>query len=493
MKTYADIKSYVQKIADINGAAAVLSWDKEVNLPPGGAGVRSRQMATLSSLSHERTINPQLIENIDRLLQENSLAEGERINLIRLQEDIKKQTKFSAAFVEKMSLAVSKGYHAWLEARQKSDFSIYKIALDEVIELKKESIEIIGYKAHPYDALIDDYEPGMTVQTLDRVFDQVKNELVPTLQHFASKSQPDDAFLKKYFKESDQWEFGIQVLTRMGYDFNCGRQDKSPHPFSISFGSTDVRVTTRVDDHNYAYMLWSTIHEGGHALYEQGLKASEYGMPLGQAASLAIHESQSRLWENHVGRGLPFWEYYYPELCRKFPRQLKDISVEQFYKAINKIESNLIRTEADELHYHMHVLIRYEIEKLIVTNQIKTDDLPSLWNELYSKYLNIQVPNDAQGVLQDVHWAFGSIGYFPTYSLGSFYAAQFYAHAEKSIDDLDGKIRSGQFKPLLTHLRKNIHQHGRRLYSEELCKEVTGETLDLKYFMDYVKNKFGSM
>jgi carboxypeptidase Taq len=493
MKSYTDIKEYVQKTADINGAAALLSWDKEVNLPAGGAAIRSRQMATLTSLSHERTIHPQLIENIERLIQENNLSEDERMNLMRLQEDVTKQTKFSAEFVEKMSVAVSAGYHAWLEARKKSDFSIYQDNLHHLIELKKESAEILGYDLHAYDALIDEYEPGMTVDVLDRVFTQVKEELVPTLHEYAARAQPDDQFLQEYYKESDQWDFGLQVLTRMGYNFNCGRQDKSPHPFTISFAPSDVRITTRVDLHNYAYMLWSTIHEGGHALYEQGLPESEYGMPLGQAASLAVHESQSRLWENHVGRSMEFWQYYYPELQHKFPRQLKDISVEQFYKATNKIAPNLIRTEADELHYHLHVLIRYEIEKLMITDEVSTKDLPAVWNELYAKYLNMKVPNDAEGVLQDVHWAFGSIGYFPTYSLGSFYAAQFYAKAQESIKYFDKNISSGQFNPLLKWLRENVHQHGRRYESEALCKKITGEPLDLKYFMDYVTNKFGAM
>ena len=492
MKTYNEIKNYVQKIADLNGAAAVLSWDKEVYMPSGGAAARSRQVATLSSLSHSQFTNPQLLENINRLLQLNELNADERINLIRLQRDINIQTKFTTAFVEKMSMAVSRGYHAWVGARQKSDYSQYQEALQDLIELKKESIKILGYKDHPYDAMVDQYEAGMTVKVLDRVFNQVKSDLVPVIHTLSSQPQPDDAFLRDFYNEKDQWAFGLNVLRRMGYDFNCGRQDKSPHPFTINFASTDVRVTTRVDEHNYAYMLWSTIHEGGHALYEQGLPVEEYGMPLGEAASLSIHESQSRLWENHVGRSKDFWKYYYPSLQKTFSRQLGTVSLDQFYGAINRLAPNLIRTESDELHYHLHVLIRYELEKAIVTDEIATADLPHAWNELYAKYLNVEVPNDAQGILQDVHWSHGSLGYFPTYSLGSFYAAQFYAKAESDLENLPDQIARGEFSSLLKWLRTNIHQHGRRYYAEELCERVTGEVLDLKYFMDYVDGKFTS-
>ncbi len=491
MKTYAEIKKYVQKIADIDSASAVLSWDKEVNLPTGGAEARTRQLATLASISHERTINPSLIENIDRLIQQNDLNEEKQISLKRLQRDIRMQLKFSSEFVEKLSQKTSAAYHTWIEARKKSDFSHYAGALDELIIMKREAADILGYNHHPYDALLDQYEPEMTVKILDRVFNQLKQGLLPLLNYYMSRPPIDDSFLKDFYNEKDQWDFGIQVLRQMGYNFSCGRQDKSPHPFTISFATSDVRVTTRVDEHNYAYMLWSTIHEGGHALYEQGLNPDEYGMPLGEAASLSIHESQSRLWENHVGRSLNFWQYFFPKLQKIFPRQLKDITVDHFYQAINKISPNLIRTEADELHYHLHVLVRYEIEKLILSGEVKTKDLPTVWNELYHSYLNIEVPNDADGILQDVHWAFGGFGYFPTYSLGSFYAAQFYAKAEIDIPNLNEDIASGNMKPLHTWLKTNIYQHGKRYFSEELCKTITGKELDLTYFLQYVQNKFG--
>ncbi len=494
MKSYDEIVAHTQKIADINGAMAVLSWDKETYLPAEGAALRARQMATLSAIGHQKMTDENYFNGIMSLLQDQALNEEQQINLIRLKRDIEQQTKFSTDFVEKMSLAVSEGYHAWAEARHKSDYTIYEQKLDRLIQLKKEAAEILGYENHPYNALIDQYEYGMTVDILDNVFNQVKNDLVPIIQNLVVQEQPDTSFLEAYFNEDKQWKFGLDVLRDIGYNFQAGRQDKSAHPFSISMGSAaDVRVTTRVDEHNYAYMLWSTIHEGGHALYEQGLPTEEYGMPLGQAASLSIHESQSRLWENHVGRSLQFWQYYLPKLKMVFPREFQNIDVNTFYRAINKIAPNLIRTEADELHYHLHVLIRYEIEKAIVTDEIKTKDIPTVWNELYKKYLNIDVSRDADGVLQDVHWAFGSIGYFPTYSLGSFYAAQFYHQAKRDIDSLDEKIAKGEFKPLLQWLRTNVHIHGRRYQSEELCQKITGEPLNLSYFINYIERKFLSL
>ena len=493
MKTYAEIKEYVQRIADINGAAAVLSWDKEVNLPAGGAGARSRQLATLQALSHNELINPSLFTGLQVLLSSDVLTDDERMNLIRLKRDIEQATKFTTEFVKELSIATSTAYHDWLQARKKSNFKLYEPSLARLVDLKLQAAEIRGYTDHPYDALIDEFEEGMTVDILDGIFVEVKEQLVPMLKTFDAKKQADDSFLKNYFNESAQWDFGISVLRRIGYSFNKGRQDKSPHPFTISFSPSDVRVTTRIDEHNFAYMLWSTIHEGGHALYEQGLNQDQYGMPLGQAASLSIHESQSRLWENHVGRSHAFWEYYFPQLKSTFKRQLEAVDLDHFYKAINHIKPNLIRTEADELHYHLHVLIRYQIEKRLISKDLSVSDIPELWNALYKEYLGVVVPDDAAGALPDVHWAFGSFGYFPTYSLGSFYAAQFFKQAEKDISDLADQIRQGQFNKLNTWLQNNIFQHGRRFLSEELCQKITGEPLNISYFIDYVNKKYNDM
>ena len=279
----------------------------------------------------------------------------------------------------------------------------------------------------------------------------------------------------------------------MGYDFEAGRQDISEHPFTTHFNPQDVRVTTRIDEKNFGNMLWSCIHEGGHALYEQGIPTETYGTPIGNAVSLAIHESQSRLWENNVGRGLPFWKANFKALKKQFPKNLAGIGLQKFYKGINKISPSPIRTESDELHYHFHVLIRYEIEKGLVEDSLDPAKLKTIWNDRYKEYLGLDIKDDKTGILQDIHWAYGSIGYFPTYSLGSFYAAQFYAQAKKDIPDLEMKISSGNNQVLLDWLRKNIHQHGSRYNPNALCKRITGETLNFKYFMDYVKKKYAGV
>jgi len=349
---------------------------------------------------------------------------------------------------------------------------------------------LVGFKQHPYNALMDEYEPGATVSQLDKLFTDVRRQLVDFVAEIRQKKQVDDSFLYKKWSKDKQWNFGIEILKKIGYDFSAGRQDISEHPFSTTFSPEDVRITTRIDEKNFGNMLWSCIHEGGHALYEQGIPTEAYGTPIGNAVSLAIHESQSRLWENNVGRGLPFWKANYKELKKQFPKNLAGIGLQKFYKGINKIMPSPIRTESDELHYHFHVLIRYEIEKGLVEDSLDPAELKTIWNDRYKEYLGLDIKDDKTGILQDIHWAYGSIGYFPTYSLGSFYAAQFYAQAKKDIPDLEKKISSGDNRSLLDWLRKNIHQHGSRYNPNALCKRVTGETLNFKYFMDYVKEKY---
>ncbi len=338
--------------------------------------------------------------------------------------------------------------------------------------------------------LLDLYEPGLRSAELDIVFDDLKQRLVPLIKEINSANQLEYAFLSKKYDKDAQWKFGLDVLEAMGYDMNHGRQDISSHPFTISFAPIDVRVTTRIDEYDLMNMTWSCIHEGGHALYEQGLPMTEYGRPLGHSCSLAIHESQSRLWENHVGRSKAFWKHWLPILKEHFPENLQDVSTGDFYKGINRIAPNLIRTEADELHYHLHVIIRYEIERDLINGNIEVAELPSIWNQKYADYIGVEVPDDAQGVLQDIHWSHGSFGYFPTYTLGSLYAAQFFAQAQKEVEGLEADIASGQYQRLLTWLRKNIHAHGRRYDPADLCKKVTGETLNADYFMRYAAPKF---
>jgi carboxypeptidase Taq len=484
----------MQKLADVEYSIGVLSWDKEVNLPKKGAAFRSRQVATLAGIAHNIFTDKGFGE-ILKALDENGkdLTAGEAKNVALTRKDYERSSKFSEEFVMRSSQITSETYHAWLKAREANDYSLYEEALGKMIEIKREMAEIIGYEGHPYDALLDEFEPGYTSAQLDTLFADVKAKLVKFAADIRSKKQVSNDFVFQHFDKDEQWELGLDLLAKMGYDFDAGRQDVSPHPFTINFSPEDVRVTTRVDENDLANMLWSCIHEGGHALYEQGLKPEEYGLPLGRAISLGIHESQSRLWENNVGRSLSYWKAHYPDLKKRFPEQLKGIGLKTFWKGINRIEPNLIRTEADELHYHFHVMIRYEIEKGLVEGSISTKGLDKVWNAKYKEYLGVDVPDANQGILQDIHWAHGSLGYFPTYSLGSFYAAQFYAQAEKDIPNLKADIEAGDTSKLLVWLREKIHVHGKMYDANELCVRVTGEELNFQYFMDYIEGKYGGI
>lgn len=486
---YNSYQETTQKAADLYYAAAVLSWDQEVYMPAKGFSYRGRQLSTLASAAHEM-VTAEPYGKLLRKLHDTGLGEEKQHNVRLSLEDYEKNSKLPAAFVEELTRQTSASYSAWIKARQENDFSIYLPELEKMVALMRKKAELYGYADHPYDALLDEYEKGATVAMLDVVFEDVKKQLPPLLEKIRNATQVNNAFLQQHYPRQQQWEFSMQVLRAMGYDFEAGRQDISEHPFTTSFAPTDVRVTTRVDEKNYESLLWSSIHEGGHALYEQGLPELQYGLPLGQAASLSIHESQSRLWENNVGRSLAFWKHFYPQLQEVFQEQLADVSVEDFYKGINQVAPSLIRTEADEVTYHFHVLIRYEIEKGLIAGDIAVKDLAGVWNEYYQKYLGVSAPDDKQGVLQDVHWSHGSFGYFPTYSLGSFYAAQFFSKASQDISGLKEKIEQGDFKELLQWLRKHVHRHGRRYRSEELCRKITGRGLDFSGFMQYVTDKY---
>lgn len=493
MQTQQLYKEYItimQKAADMNNAAAVLGWDQEVYMPAKGAPYRGRQLATLATQAHEILTG----EALGNLLQELHLAvdldENQSANIRLSLEDYEKNRKLPHEFVEELSMLTSECFNAWIAARKQNDFSLFAPSLSKMIALKRKQADLYGYNEHPYDALLDEYEKGATVAMLDPIFNGIKEQLPILLAKIKSAPQVSNDFFHKHFPRQQQWDFSIDVLKGMGFDFDAGRQDYSEHPFTTSFAPADVRLTTRVDENNYASLLWSCIHEGGHGLYEQGLPEIEYGLPLGAAASLGIHESQSRFWENCIGRSLDYWKHYYPTLQSYFPAQLEQITTEDFFKAANRVEPSLIRTEADELTYHFHVLIRYEIEKALIAGTLDTKDLSATWNELYNKYLGITPKDDKTGVLQDVHWSHGSFGYFPTYTLGSFYAAQFYDQAGKEIPEMGQKLHSGELGAILLWLRENVHIHGRKYTSEQLCEKITGNKLDIGFFIRYATEKY---
>ncbi len=496
MKSNNVYELYVQKmrkIADVRNSISLLNWDKEVNLPKKGSNARSRQVATLSGIAHEMFVDKELGNLLNTLHRGNHLDERQRRNVELTYDDYQKSTKYSTNFVIRLSETTSEAYHAWIKARQENDFSFFKESLAKLVAIKREEAELLGYQNHPYDALMDAFEPGANVADTDELFKDVREQLVDFVRRIREKQQVDDSFMRKFYAKDKQWELGLKMLRDMGYDFEAGRQDISEHPFTTNFAATDVRVTTRIDENDFGNMLWSCIHEGGHALYEQGLPEDQYGLPLGNYLSLGIHESQSRLWENNVGRALPYWKANYQHLQKTFPKNLNDVDLMDFYKAMNRVNPSFIRTESDELHYHFHILIRYEIEKGLIEGSLEANDLREIWNDKYKEYLGVEVPDDKQGVLQDIHWSHGSFGYFPTYSMGSFYAAQFHKQAQKDIPNLLEKTAKNDHADLLAWLREKVHQHGRFHTADELCKHITGEKLNFRYFMEYAEEKYSGI
>jgi carboxypeptidase Taq len=490
---YATYQSKMQRIADIKAANAILQWDQETYMPQGGAQFRGQQISTLSEVAHQLFSEDALGDMLNELMGKDDLSLAQKRNVELTLEDYTKNKKYTSAFVRAMSEQVNKTFHSWLEARKEASFAIYVKDLDALVQLKKEEAQILGYTKHPYDALLNEYEKGATVDLIDKTFATLLPPLQELFQTITAATPVDDSFLHRHFPAQQQWDWGMHLIKSLQFNFENGRQDKSEHPFSISFSPQDVRITTRIDENDFGNMTWSCIHETGHALYEQGLPINNYGLPLSEACSYSIHESQSRLWENNVGRSRAFWQHYYPQLQQHFPEQFKNISLDQFYKGINKVQPSLIRTEADEISYHFHVFIRYELEKRLIEGSLTTDDIPAFWNKEYKHYLGVTVPDDKQGALQDVHWSHGSFGYFPTYSLGSFYAAQFFAKAKEEIANLDNELANGNSVPLLEWLRTKVHSKGRFFTSEELCKEITGEGLNGAYFLKHAKEKYNGI
>ena len=490
---YDTYKTKMQKIADVKYASAVLQWDQETYLPPKGNHFRGRQLATLSEIAHEQFTTEAMGALLNELNSKEDLSNSEKKNVQLSLEDYNRSKKLSSDFVRKMSETVTASYHSWVNARKKNSFATFKQPLNQLIALKKQEADMLGYEAHPYNALMNEYDKGLTVETVDLIFTNLKPQLLKLLDEIQNKPQVDNSFLNQHFDKDEQWKFGMEILKQIGFDFEAGRQDISIHPFTTNFNNLDVRLTTRIDENDFGNMTWSCIHEGGHGLYEQGLPTEQYGLPLSEYCSLSIHESQSRLWENNVGRGLSFWQHNFPILKTFFKNQFNSISAETFYKGINKVTASLIRTEADELTYHFHVMIRYEIEKMLIDGSIQSKDIPAYWNEHYKKYLGLSVPDDNRGCLQDIHWSHGSFGYFATYSLGSIYAAQLYSTIEKQDTSIENEITLGNTKPILNWLRKNIHKYGRQYTSQEICNRTTGEPLNTQYFIDYATKKYSNI
>lgn len=496
-KTLDELKKRLAEISDLRAAIAILSWDQMALMPPGGAAARARQLATLEGLAHEKAIDPglgKLLETLqptaDSLPQESADASLIRIATRDYEREIKIPPRFTAEFSEHTSHT----YENWAKARSERNFKIVEPFLAKTLDYSRQLANFYPGYEHIADPLIDALDEGLNVSTVRPLFDELRRELVPLVQHIVSFPPADDSCLKQAFAEAKQWEFGLKVAKALGYDFEKGRQDKSPHPFTTSFSIQDVRITTRVKENQLTEGLFSTIHETGHALYEQGINPELEATPLATGTAMGVHESQSRLWENLVGRSRHFWEHYYPELQKTFPDQLSKVPLDAFYRAINKVERSLIRTDADEVTYNLHVMLRFDLELQMLEGKLAVSDLREAWNERYRTDLGIAPPDDSVGVLQDMHWYSGTIGgYFQSYTIGNVLSAQFYEAALAAHPEIPGEIAGGHFQTLHQWLKQNIYQYGRELKGTEIVRRVTGKPMTIEPYISYLRTKYGKL
>ncbi len=490
-KNYDALSKRMAEIADLTGAASLLQWDQETYMPSGAGEIRGQQLATLYGLAHEQFTADETLRLLELLKADEEVLTQNQIHSVdRLWRDYKRKTCLDREFVEKISYQVSRSFHAWENARLEKNFDLFAPELEVLTNLKREEAERIGYAESPYDALLDEYEPGMQASKLNTLFDV----LLPALDRiYANRKQKSgDELAGNHFLAmpiENQWTLCREVLNKIGFDTQHGRLDRSSHPFSISMHASDVRITTRFNAEDLTIALWSTLHEAGHAFYEMGLNPETRGMPLSEAASLGIHESQSRLWENQIGRSQAFLKYIEPEFKIACGGTLPIDFIQSIYHHINRIEKGLIRTEADELTYHYHIYIRYQIEREILEGRLKIKELKARWNEMYEKYLDIKPADDAEGVLQDVHWSHGSFGYFPTYTLGSIYAAQFYNAATSEIPELQSLHSHEHLSQLKNWLKSNVFDYGRTLDADSICRNATANALNPLEFIRYIEQK----
>jgi carboxypeptidase Taq len=490
------LKSLLAEVADLEHAQALLGWDQQTYMPQGANESRGNQLATLGKISHQKFTSDEIGKLLDDLEKEFEGADPDSNDLRLLKvtrHDYDQATRVPSDFVAEFAVVTSKAFEAWVEAKGKSDFSIFQPHLEKVVELNQRYVTFFPPADHPYDVLLDQFERGMKTADVQEIFNALRPQQVELLQSIAEKPQINDDFLHVEYDDQKMWDFSEVIATKFGYDWERGRQDKSAHPFTTNFSINDVRITTRFEEENPTVMLFSTMHEAGHGLYELGSDQSFERTPLAGGASLAVHESQSRMWENLVGRSMPFWEYFYPQFQKLFPEQVGDIDLDTFYKGINKVEPSLIRVNADEATYNMHIMLRLELEIGMVEDKIKVKDLPEIWNAKMDEYLGVVPPNDAKGVLQDVHWSGGMMGYFSTYALGNLISAQLWEKITTDIPDLSEQFRAGEFGALLQWLREKIHVHGTKYEPQELVQRVTGSKIDAAAYVRYLKQKYSEI
>lgn len=493
----ARLRAHLAPILDLGAAASVLSWDQQTHMPPGGGRARAEQLSTLRRLTHEMFTAPQT-----RALLEAAEAEAgsfdpdsDEAALVRMtRRDYDRSTKLPSDFVAERTRAAATSVEVWRKARPANDFALFRPHLEQMVDFARRTADYIGFEEHPYDALLDGFEPKMTSREVTALFATLRERTVPLVRAIAERGDVVDAsFLKRKTDEATQEAFGREVAEQFGYDFSRGGLTRAPHPFATGFSRDDVRITTRFDPHNLTSAFLAILHEAGHAMYAQGVSPTLERTNLAGGAGLGVHESQSRMWENLVGRSRPFWTRYFPRLREFFPEQLADIDAETFYRAVNRVTPSLIRVEADEVTYNLHIILRYELELALLEGALEAKDLPDAWNGRMQKFLGIIPPTDADGVMQDIHWSTGSIGYFPTYTVGNVMSAQLFDAARRAHPSVMEQIGRGEFGTLLGWLRENVHVHGRKFFPQDLLERATGSRLTPEPYVQYLWQKFGEI
>jgi carboxypeptidase Taq len=497
LSTLENLKTRLADVHNLQKAAAVLDWDQQTCMPPGGVRARAEQQATLSKLTHQLFTAAETGALLRRAEQEHAglPPESDDAAFLRMaRRDYDLAVRLPEELVTELARVTALAQNEWDRARRADDYAAFAPWLERILDLTRRKAEALGYEDRRYDALLDLFEPGMTSRQVDAVFAELKRETVPLVRAVAERGDAvDTAILHREYDEERQREFAESVLRDCGFDFARGRQDRSAHPFCTSFSRDDVRITTRYDRRFFPQAFFGSLHEMGHALYEQGIAAELEGTLLADGASLALHESQSRLWENLVGRSRPFWRRYLPRLREHFPAQTADVTEEDFYRAINRVQPSLIRVEADEVTYNLHIIIRYEIENDLLEGRLSVADAPEAWNAKYEELLGLRPPSDRDGILQDVHWSIGIMGYFPTYTLGNVLSIQLWERAAEEEPSIPEGIERGEFAPLLAWSREKVHRHGRKYLPAELVRRATGEPLTTAPYLAYLKRKFGEI
>lgn len=493
MTSIDTLRTLIAEVMDLRHSADLIEWDERVYMPPGGVTVHGEMSAALRRLAHEKFTSDGVGKALDAartdVAGEDPDSTAARMVAV-VARDYARATRVPADFVAEHAAAISAAQHIWAEARSKSDFAAFAPHLQTVIDLKRRYVSFFPPEDHPYDVLLDDYEPGMKTAAVKQIFDSLRQRQVAIIKSVAERPAPAAEFLSAGYAENDIWRFAVDVVTAFGFDWTRGRQDKSVHPFATGIGASDVRITTRWVEGQPLALLFGTMHEAGHAMYEQGVGDEHQRTLLEGGASLGVHESQSRLWENMVGRSRAFWNHFFPRLQAACPDQLASVSAAAFYAAINRVRPTLIRVEADEATYNLHIMLRVELELALIEGSLRVADLPDAWNTRMQEYLGLTPPDDARGVLQDIHWSAGLFGYFATYTLGNLIAAQLWDRFGRLHTARDADIGRGDFSALLSWLRSELHRHGRKFEPQELVERVTGSPVSPEPYLRYLEEKY---